>query len=105
MPRRAVQVDRFVSAPADRKRVVLQVIESACHHLALSLFRCNDPDIFEAVDLFDSQFGDTDSGPTLYDEYGPAASFLTVLNQNGQTTSLPSTDPSGAGTDNWELEE
>ncbi len=65
----------------------------------------NDPDIFEAVDLFDSQFGDTDSGPTLYDQYGPAASFLTVLNQSGQTTSLPSTDPSGVGTDNWEIEE
>ncbi len=65
----------------------------------------NDPDIFEAVDLFDSQFGDEDTGPTLYDQYGPAASFLTVLNQNGQTTSLPSTDPSGVGTDNWEVEE
>ncbi|MGO9469635.1 MAG: S8 family serine peptidase, partial [Isosphaeraceae bacterium] len=32
-------------------------------------------------------------------------SFLTVLNQNGQATSLPSTDPNGPGTDNWELEE
>ena len=65
----------------------------------------DDPDIFQAVDLFDSQFGATDSGPTLYDQYGPAASFLTVLNQSGQTTSLPSTDPSGVGTDNWEVEE
>ncbi len=65
----------------------------------------NDPDIFQAVDLFDSQFGMTDSGPTLYDQYGPAASFLTVLNQSGQTASLPSTDPSGVGTDNWEVEE
>jgi parallel beta-helix repeat protein len=65
----------------------------------------NDPDIFEAEDLFDSQFGPTDSGPTFYDQYGPAASFLTVLNQSGQTTSLPSTDPSGVGTDNWEVEE
>ena len=27
----------------------------------------------------------TDSGPTLYDQYGPASSFLTVLNQSGQT--------------------
>ncbi len=28
-----------------------------------------------------------------------------MLNQNGQATSLPATDPSGAGTDNWEVEE
>ena len=57
------------------------------------------------MDLFDSQFGLTDSGPTLYDQYGDASSFLTVINQSGQTNSLPSTDPSGAGTDNWEVEE
>ena len=30
---------------------------------------------------------------------------MRVLNQNGQSTSLPATDPSGAGTDNWEVEE
>ena len=28
-----------------------------------------------------------------------------MLNQYGQATSLPATDPSGAGTDNWEVEE
>ncbi|MGD0045077.1 MAG: S8 family serine peptidase [Isosphaeraceae bacterium] len=33
------------------------------------------------------------------------SSFLTVLNQYGQATSLPGTDPSGLGTSNWELEE
>jgi MBG domain (YGX type)/Bacterial Ig-like domain (group 3) len=65
----------------------------------------DDPDIFQAVDVFDSQFGLTDSGPTLYAQYGPASSFLTVLNQYGQATSLPSTDPNGPGTDNWEVEE
>ena len=65
----------------------------------------DDPDIFQAVDLFDSQFSLTDSGPTLYNQYGAAAAFLTVLNQSGQANSLPSTDPSGVGTDNWELEE
>ena len=27
-----------------------------------------------------------------------------MLNQSGQTTSLPATDPNGVGTDNWELE-
>ena len=65
----------------------------------------DDPSIFQALDAFDTQFGLTASGPTLYDQYGPASSFLTVLNQNGQATSLPSTDPNGAGTDNWEVEE
>ena len=57
------------------------------------------------MDTFDAQFGLTDSGPTLYQQYGAASSFLTVLNQNGQSTSLPATDPSGAGADNWEVEE
>jgi len=63
------------------------------------------PSIFQALDAFDSQFGLTTSGPTLYNQYGPASSFLTVLNQYGQATSLPSTDPNGPGTSNWELEE
>ena len=56
----------------------------------------DDPDIYQSVDAFDNQFGLTTSGPTLYDQYGAAASFLTVLNQTGQTTSLPTTDPAGA---------
>ncbi len=65
----------------------------------------DDPSIFEAADAFDSQFGLTASGPTLSAQYGPASSFLTVLNQYGQATSLPTTDPNGPGTNNWELEE
>ncbi|HEV8064803.1 MAG TPA: hypothetical protein VGP46_08235, partial [Acidimicrobiales bacterium] len=65
----------------------------------------DDPSILQSLDAFDSQFGLTDSGPTLYDQYGPASSFLTVLNQYGQPTSLPSSDPSGQGATNWELEE
>ena len=64
----------------------------------------NDPQLYQALDLFDSQFGLTSSGPNLFDQYGAATSFLTVLNQYGQATSLPSTDPNGAGTDNWEVE-
>jgi hypothetical protein len=64
----------------------------------------DDPAIFQALDTFDAQFGLTSSGPTLYDQYGPASSFLTVLNQSGQATPLPGTDPSGAGTSNWEVE-
>jgi hypothetical protein len=65
----------------------------------------DDPSILTAVDTFDSQFGLTDSGPSLYAQYGPASSFLTVLNQYGQSTSLPSTDPTGVGATNWEVEE
>jgi uncharacterized repeat protein (TIGR01451 family) len=65
----------------------------------------NNPNLFASMDTFDAEFGLRDSGPSLYDQYGPASSFLTVLDQNGRTTSLPGTDPSGAGTENWELEE
>jgi hypothetical protein len=65
----------------------------------------NDPNIVQALDTFDTQFGLTSIGPTLYQQYGPASSFLTVLNQYGQATSLPTTDPNGPGTDNWEVEE
>ena len=65
----------------------------------------DNPNIFQSIDAFDSQFGLTSSGATLYQQYGPASSFLTVLNQDGQATSLPATDPNGAGTDNWEIEE
>jgi len=42
----------------------------------------------------------TSFGATLYDQFGPASSFLTVLNQTGQTTTLPTTDPTGG----WETE-
>jgi hypothetical protein len=65
----------------------------------------DDPSIIASVDAFDNQFGITSSGPSLYRQYGPASTFLTVLNQSGQPTSLPSSDPSGAGADNWEVEE
>ena len=56
------------------------------------------------MDAFDLQFGLTDTGPSLAAQYGPATSFLTVVNQRGQSTSLPGTDPSGPGTDNWAVE-
>ncbi len=65
----------------------------------------DDPDIFAALDAFDTQFGLTTSGPSLYEQFGPASSFLTVLNQNGQGVLLPGTDPNGPGSDNWETEE
>ena len=65
----------------------------------------DNPAIFQSLDTFDEQFGMTDSGPTLYQQYGPASSFLTVLNQAGQAAPLPSTDPTGPGIANWEMEE
>ena len=57
------------------------------------------------LDTFDTQFGLTDAGPTLYGQYGPASSFLTVVNQNGKPPPCPAPIPAGAGTDNWEMEE
>jgi hypothetical protein len=64
----------------------------------------DDPNIYQALDAFDLQFGLTDSAPSLAAQYGPATSFLTVVNQGGQTAPLPGTDPSGPGTNNWEVE-
>ena len=61
----------------------------------------DDPSIFQEVDAFDNQFGVNTTGPTLYQQYGAASSFLTVMNQDGQTASLPSVDPTGG----WEAEE
>ncbi len=65
----------------------------------------DNPGIYQSLDQFDTQFGTTATGSTLYNQYGPASSFLTVLNQNGQPTGLPSIDPSGPGVANWEGEE
>jgi Ca2+-binding RTX toxin-like protein len=63
----------------------------------------DNPLIYQSLDAFDQQLG-TASGPTLYQQYGPASSFLTGLNQDGGTT-LPGTDPAGPGGANWEAEE
>jgi hypothetical protein len=65
-----------------------------------------DPNIYGDLDAFDKQFGITTTGPSLYSQYGPDSSFLTVVNQLGQTTNLPGTNSSGRnflGT--WESEE
>jgi Ca2+-binding RTX toxin-like protein len=64
----------------------------------------DDPSIFQSVDAFDLQFASAAGGSSLHGQYGPASSFLTVLNQDGGTV-LPTTDPTGAGTVNWEVEE
>ena len=65
----------------------------------------DDPDIYQAADQFDALFGTTASGASLYDQYGPASAFLSVVNQAGQPTPLPAVDPTGAGVANWESEE
>src|SRR5439155_1669775 len=61
----------------------------------------DDPNIALAVDTFDSEFGASMSGPSLFDQYGPAAAFLTVINQAGNTAAPPAADSTGG----WEMEE
>ncbi|MGH7140688.1 MAG: SdrD B-like domain-containing protein, partial [Pirellulales bacterium] len=61
----------------------------------------DNPSIFQSVDSFDSQMSVTTGGASLFTQYGSAASFLTVLGQDGTTSDLPATDPSGS----WEIEE
>jgi mucin-19 len=64
----------------------------------------DDPALYPSLDTFDTQFGLTSTGPSIYAQYGPASNFLSVANQNGQANALPGVDPSGAGVSNWELE-
>jgi hypothetical protein len=52
----------------------------------------NNPNILSDLDTFDRQFGDKAGGPSLYDQYGPSSSFLSVVNQQGSATGLPQTD-------------
>ncbi len=54
----------------------------------------NDPNIFSDLDTFDMTFGINSSGPTLYQQYGAASSFLTVSNELGQASPLPIADSS-----------
>jgi phosphatidylserine/phosphatidylglycerophosphate/cardiolipin synthase-like enzyme len=44
-----VQPDRVIVAPAERRAAVLEVIRQARSHLLLSLFRCNDKEIFREL--------------------------------------------------------
>jgi len=64
----------------------------------------DNPAIYQAVDMFDNEFGTTTGGTSLFDQYGPASAFLTVLNQNGQPGNLPGVDPTGPELANWEME-
>ncbi len=65
----------------------------------------DNPAIYEALDAFDLSFGAVANGPSLFAQYGAASSFLTVVNQYGQTTNLPSVDPTGVGIANWAMEQ
>jgi hypothetical protein len=60
----------------------------------------NDPHLLQDVDTFDQTFGRTSAGPSLFQEYGAANTFLTVYNENGQASPLPPN-----GTDDEEEEE
>jgi cardiolipin synthase A/B len=44
--RRTAETDRVVTSLADRRNTILQTIRSAERRLSLSLFRCNDQEIF-----------------------------------------------------------
>ena len=67
------------------------------------------PNLASDIDHFDQQFGTNGSTPTLYDQYGAAATFLTVYAQNGTGSYELATTPgitlppnaisSGYGTD------
>src|SRR5437870_10110447 len=48
-PSRRRRCDRIVTSVADRRNTVLDVIRSAQHQLALSIFRCNDQQIFSEL--------------------------------------------------------
>ncbi len=58
----------------------------------------NDPHIVNDLNAFDKQFTLTQSRSTIFKQYGPAKSFLTVFNQNGKkinpaTSSSPGPQP------------
>jgi len=55
----------------------------------------NDPNVAPDLNTFDQQFSWTATGPTLYQQYGAAATFLTVVNQTGGSR-LPRNNVSNA---------
>jgi cardiolipin synthase A/B len=48
---KGVPRDRVVTSPTERQRAVLDVIAGAKSHIALSLYRCNDKEIFRELAL------------------------------------------------------
>jgi subtilase family serine protease len=66
----------------------------------------NDPRITADVNAFDKELVLAPDGPSIFKKYGPAKSFLTVLNQNGQKINpAKATAPSPDPTHGWEREE
>ena len=49
MPKAAIRADRVVASPAECREAILSVIQGATREILLSLFRCNDPEIFEEL--------------------------------------------------------
>ncbi|MEI7922758.1 MAG: Ig-like domain repeat protein [Planctomycetota bacterium] len=64
----------------------------------------HSPNLAASVDAFDNQFGLAANSPSLYAQYGPAGSFLTVVNQNGSTANPPTVEPAGTLFNNWSHE-
>ncbi len=60
----------------------------------------NDPNLAGDVDQFDKEESLESGGQSLYQQYGPASSFLTVVNQNGKSSPLPKNDPVDSMTSN-----
>jgi len=65
----------------------------------------NYPTVFRDLDAFDQRYGATASGPSLYRQYGPASSILTVYDQNGNVINPTSTTIPVDHTGGWEAEE
>jgi subtilase family serine protease len=94
-------IPNFGTATADGSGQTIAVVDAF-----------NDPSIITDLDGFDESMNlTTNSSPTLYQQYGPASSFLTVYNQSGTNITseignsgvgaVPPVDPTGF----WELEE
>jgi subtilase family serine protease len=94
-------IPNFGSATADGTGQTIAIVDAG-----------NDPTILSDLDGFDEAMSFTaNPTPTLYQQYGPASSILTVYNQAGTNITaniansgsggVPTMDPSGA----WEAEE
>ncbi len=96
-------IPSFGSAPADGSGQTIAVVD-----------HFNDPTILSDLDGFDEAMHlTTNSSPTLYQQYGPASSLLTVYNTAGKNITahiadsgnkkegVPPVDPTGS----WEGEE
>jgi subtilase family serine protease len=94
-------IPNFSTGPADGSGQTIAIVDAF-----------NDPTVITDLDDFDESMNmTTNSSPTLYQQYGPASSFLTVYNQSGTNITsqvsnsgsgpVPPVDPTGS----WEAEE